>query len=269
MLRLLRMRAGLKEAQAAEVIDFDYASKISRMEKGEHDFKEHEVCALLRAYGAADHECERVRSLAMKANRPSWWDEWSDVSPNSLQTHVSLEEIAQRIRSYEMQQLLGLLQIPEYTRALVLANSPHTEEKAVDRIVEFRAMRQRRFLEASTAHLLCLLDEVTLTRGYGTPECMGKQLDRLLELAHHPRITFRLAPLNGRNMPVQLGTTTIFDFADGALSDIVYLEQSNGGRYIHDPARVDEHVKGFDLLLLTSLTKQATLRRIADHRRKL
>jgi len=269
MLRRLRVRAGLKEAQAAKVISFRYASKISRMEGGQHDFKGDEVSALLTAYGAADHECERVRNLAMKANRPSWWDDWSDVSTKYLQTHVSLEEIAQRIRSYEMQQLLGLLQIPDYTRALVRANSPDTEAKAVDRMVEFRAMRQQRFLEASQAHLLCLLDEVTLTRGYGSKECMGKQLDHLMELADHPRITFRLAPLDRLNMPVQVGTTTIFDFADGALSDIVYLERANGGRYIQDPTHVDEHVKGFDRLLLTSLAQPAALRRIRDHRRKL
>src|SRR5690349_18849705 len=80
MLRRLRVRAGLNETQAAKVISFRYPSKISRMEGGQHDFKKDEVCALLTAYGAADHECERVRNLAMKANRPSWWDDWSDVS---------------------------------------------------------------------------------------------------------------------------------------------------------------------------------------------
>ncbi len=269
MLGLLRVRAELNEKQAAEAIGYRYSSKISRLEGGQHDFKESEVCGLLRAYGATQDECEHVRHLAVKANRPGWWDDWSDVSTKSLQTHVSLEEMAQRIRSYEMQQLLGLLQIPEYTRALVEANSPDTDEKSVHRIVEFRTMRRERFLNASTAKLICLLDEVTLVRGYGTEECMLKQLDHLLKLAENPRIVFRLVPLDRLNTPVQVGTTTIFDFADGALSDIVYLERANGGRYIQDSTRVDEHAKGFDRLLSVSLTQQATVRRICHHRQKL
>ncbi|MEV6011293.1 helix-turn-helix transcriptional regulator [Streptomyces sp. NPDC051976] len=270
MLRRLRTTAGFNEAEAAKAIGKSYSSKISRMESGQHSFKASEITGLMDFYGLADlDQREDLMGLALKANEPGWWDAWSDVSTKFLQTHVSLEEVAQRIRSYESHQLLGLLQVPDYARALVRANAPGQDQRAVDRIVEFRAMRQERFLDASEAVLVCLLDEVSLTRGYGTSTTMRRQLDHLIALADHPRIVLHMVPLNRRNVPVQIGTTAIFDFADGQLPPIVYNELANGGQYIQDPERVDEHAKGFDRLLATCLNPLTALRRLQDYRKKV
>lgn len=268
-LRQLRVAAGCKEIDAAKAIGYGYSSKISRMESGEHDFKDSEVRGLLDFYGVTDPEVRKdVLGLAMKANQPGWWDQWSDISTKALQTHVSLEGRAQRIRSFETAQLLGLLQIPDYTRALVQANTNDAHPSTVERMVEFRATRQRQFLESSDAELMCVLDEVTLTRGYGSKTTMRQQLDHLIALADHPRITFRLVPLNKMNAPVQVGTATIFDFAEDELPGIVYLERANGGNFILNADLVDEHVKGFDRLLSASLNPVAALQRMRDYRKK-
>jgi transcriptional regulator with XRE-family HTH domain len=268
-LRRLRTSAGFKEKEAAEVIKCS-ASKISRLESGQHDFREPELRTLLDFYKMTDPAArDDLIGLALKANEPGWWDKWHDVCTNPLRTHVSLEEVAHWIRSYEVAQLVGLLQIPDYARALVRANSPELDKRAVDRIVELRTVRRQRFLDESDADLLCVLDEVTLARGYGPSETMRRQLDFLMSLADNPRITFRLVPLNGRNLPVQsVGTTTIFDFTDKRLPSMVYMEFPNGGQYIEDPTRVDAHVKSFDRLGTASMNQAAAVQKMRDYLRK-
>lgn len=240
-------------------------SKLSRLERGHHDFKEADLRALFAAYGRTDPEwIEHQLRAAVQANERPWWHPWNDASTNALQTYVSFEDVAQLIRSYEMQQLHGLLQIPGYTRALVRANAPDKTREEVERIVDFRQERKRRFFEQSEGILLCVIDEPTLTRAYGSAEVMGRQLEHLMELAetHRTRLRLRLVPRHGLNMPVQIGSATFFDFAEGLLGTLMYTERPGRGEYLQDPDLVDAQVKAFDRLLGVSYNHQGALRRI-------
>lgn len=269
MLRGLRLERDVtaKEVYRATGIR---ESKLSRLEGGCHDFKEADLRALFAFYGRTDPQwIDHQLHAARQANERPWWHPWNDVSTNALQTHVSFEDVAHLIRSYEMQQLQGLLQIPDYTRALIRANAVAKSPAHIDRIVEFRQERQRRFFEHSEGFLLCLLDETTLARGYGTHEVMQRQMEHLLHLAEtHPRrLGLRLVPLKALNQPVQIGSTTFFTFAEGALPTIIYTERPGRGEYLQDPDLVDEQMKAFDRLLGASLNQQACLRRIKDYHR--
>ncbi|WP_433890908.1 helix-turn-helix domain-containing protein [Streptomyces sp. CA-111067] len=269
ILRRRREACGLTEVEAARRTGFS-TSKISRLENGLHDFKEADVRRLLSVYQVTDPvDLDGLLEMAQEANERGWWDPWSDVSTKALQIHVSLEDIAQRIRSYENGQLQGLLQTADYTRALIRANAPGKSRQEIDRIIELRMLRQQRFTQSSNATLWCVIDEVTLVRGYGSKAVMQRQLDHLLKLADHPRIIFHMVEMASLNMPVQIGTTTVFDFENGRLPDIVYVERSRGGLYLYDPEQVDEHVMGFDRLLVASMRQRACIRRIHDHRKRL
>ncbi|MFC4033479.1 helix-turn-helix domain-containing protein [Streptomyces polygonati] len=268
-LRKHREALGLKEKEVAEAIGGCSASKISRLENGEHDFKEKDVLCLLDVYQVADPaERERLLALSQEANQKGWWEAWRDVAPKELQTYVSLEDIAARIRSYESGQLLGLLQTADYTRALVQANSLEPSGRTADRIIELRAMRAQRFLEESATQLICVLDEVTLSRGYGTNQIMHQQIEHLIDLAEHERISFRLAPSARLNLPVQIGTTTIFDFTADQLPAIVYVERCNGGLYLQDRHEVDSYERGFDRLMVNTLGPVACLQKLKDYSKK-
>ncbi|WP_328917460.1 MULTISPECIES: helix-turn-helix domain-containing protein [unclassified Streptomyces] len=269
-LRKHREALGLTEREVAQQIGGCSASKISRLESGEHDFKERDVLSLLDVYKVVvPAERERLLLLSRQANEKGWWEAWRDVTPKELQTYVSLEDVAQRIRSYESAQLLGLLQTTDYTRALVRANSSQTDNgRQIDRITELRAERARRFMEESDTELMCVLDEVTLSRGYGTRQVMRDQIQHLIDLAEHERITFRLAPYSGMNIPVQIGTTTIFDFEADQLPAIVYVEHRSGGMYQHDRDEVDGYAMGFDRLLVASMKPSACLTRLKDYAMK-
>src|SRR3982751_6209846 len=117
---------GLREAKGVSREDAGWEirsseSKISRMELGRVGFKERDVADLLTLYGVVDeHEREVLILLARQANQPNWWNRYGDVLPTWLQSYLGLEAAATVIRSYEVQFIPGLLQTPDYARAVIL-----------------------------------------------------------------------------------------------------------------------------------------------------
>jgi hypothetical protein len=108
-----------------------------------------------------------------------------------------------------------------------------------------------------------IIDEVTLLRPVGSPDVMRGQLEHLLTLSDNPRYQFRVAELSRYDLPVDLGPTTIYDFA-GMLPTIAYAEGFDGGLIIQDEQAVDRRTKAFDALLVASLAPRQTVRRISD-----
>src|SRR5215472_16022453 len=120
-LQTLREKTGLNHEQAAAAI---YASPwtIRRMERAEGGLKLQNVKGLLLAYGITDvREIDSFLALARDANTPGWWHSYTDVLPSWFRTFVGLEEAATLIRGYEPHCVPGLLQTPDYARALTVA----------------------------------------------------------------------------------------------------------------------------------------------------
>ncbi|WP_244317542.1 helix-turn-helix domain-containing protein [Streptomyces bauhiniae] len=258
-LRLSRECAGLSLGEAAGRLGVS-SSKVSRIESGMHSPKERELPEFFRTYGITTAEEQaNLRELAAAAHRPTWWQPWSAVTPKYLQAVVSFEDMASRVRSFEPTYLHGLLQTPEYARALIeRGRGPASTH---DELVRFRTKRQEQFT-ASDKKLLCVVDEATLGRAVGSAAIMRGQLQHLIDLTHSPRIQLRLAPLYDFDVHVELGPTTIFDFAGRLLPTIVFTEGYDGGLVIEDEAMVDRRVKAFDALAARSLDSHAMRRRL-------
>ncbi|KUO04636.1 helix-turn-helix domain-containing protein [Streptomyces caeruleatus] len=261
-LRKRRKSLNLKQGQVARFIGGS-ASKVSRIENGRHQFKERDLQALFQLYGIDDPtEQELLLGLAAGANEAAWWQPWSWATSKHLQAVVSFEEMAQRIRSYEPLHIHGLLQTPAYSQA-VINRGPGTFQELEAR-AQLRRERKARFADAPADKTgMFIIDEVTLRRPVGSMEVMCGQLEHLLELSADPRYQFRLAELGRCDLPVDLGATTIFDFA-GMLPTLVYAEGFDGGLIIEDDEAVDLRVKAFDALLFASLAPRQTRRRISD-----
>ncbi len=261
-LRKLRNGLNLKQGEVARFLGRS-SSKVSRMESGYFNVPARDLPALFQRYNVSDPvEQERLRGLAAEAKEAAWWQPWSWAAPQYLQAAVSFEDMAERIRSYEPMQLHGLLQTTAYARAVINRGSGTVEER--DARTELRQERTARFAAApADKHGIFIIDEATLLRPFGSAQVMRGQLEHLLELSANPRYQFRLAELGRYNLPVELGPTTIFDFA-GRLPTLVYAEGFDGGLIIEDDEAVDQRVKAFDALLHASLAPHQARRRISD-----
>src|ERR687884_1013405 len=142
-LRRLREEKGISRADAGFTIRAS-ESKMSRLELGRVAFKERDVSDLLMLYGVTDPEArDAVLALLEDANRPGWWREYEDVMPGWFQNYVGLEAAAQILRTYETHFIPGLLQTPDYARAVLASGMPPPRGADLERGVRLRMTRQR------------------------------------------------------------------------------------------------------------------------------
>lgn len=96
------------------------------------------------------------------------------------------------LQSWDPLLIPGLLQTPEYARAIF---SPMTPADQLEERVEARTRRLQIFDRPNPPVFLALIDEGMLHRPIGGPAVLAHQLRHLLELAQHPCITVQLVPV--------------------------------------------------------------------------
>jgi transcriptional regulator with XRE-family HTH domain len=259
-LRRLRTAANLSREQAAEAIRAS-EWKIHRLENGQVGFKERDVEDLLRLYGVTDpSEVEGLVALARETNSPGWWQHYADVLPSWFRTYVDLESAATLIRTYENQLVPGLLQTPDYIRAVIDGAHLDDTPEAVQSRIDLRLERQSLLSRPDGPRLWAVVDEAALRRPVGGPQVMRAQLERLIEAESWPNVTLQVLPLAAGAHPTMTGAFSILRFQDTELPDVVYIEHLTNALYLDKPDDVDQYYHVMENICLRS----APPRRTAD-----
>jgi transcriptional regulator with XRE-family HTH domain len=229
LLRRLRESRGISREQAGEVIRASQ-SKISRLELGRTGFKLRDVVDLYELYGVTDQaEIATLLGLAKQANSPGWWHAYGDLVPGWFEPYLGLEQAAGIIRTYEVQFIPGLLQTPEYARAVIALG--HSREAQVERRVELRMRRQEILQRAQPPYLWVVIDEAALRRPIGGAAVMFAQLQHLIDLCDLPNVTIQLMPFHAAGHAAAGGPITLLRLPEPELPDVVYLEQLTSALY--------------------------------------
>jgi transcriptional regulator with XRE-family HTH domain len=241
-LRRLREEAGLTTERAATSIRGSH-SKISRMEHGRVGFKERDIADLLTLYGIGQgDEREALLNLAREANTPGWWHGYADILPHWVEPYFGLEAAASFIREYELQFVPGLLQVPEYARAVIrLGNLPSEDE--VERRARARISRQEILHRENPPKVWAVLDEGALRRVIGGPRVMREQLEHLIDMCDHPAVTLQILPFSAGAHRAMGGPFTILRYTEPDLRDVVYIEQLTSALYLDKPTEVDAYLE--------------------------
>ncbi|MGY5135804.1 helix-turn-helix domain-containing protein [Streptomyces sp. NEAU-L66] len=247
-LRRLREGAGITREAAGDAIRGSHA-KISRLELGRVSCKERDVADLLTLYNVTD---EAVRAdflkLARRTSSPGWWHQYGDVLPGWFETHIGLEEAASVIRTYEVQFVPGLLQTPDYARAVAQLGHPRSSPEEIERRVQLRVQRQELLTIPDAPRVWAVIDEASLRRPLGGPEVMADQLRHLLKMTELPNVTLQIAPFSLGGLAAAGGPITILRFLEPDLPDIVYLEQLTSALYLDKRDDVDHYLAVMDRL---------------------
>ncbi|MFE7994420.1 DUF5753 domain-containing protein, partial [Streptomyces shenzhenensis] len=168
-----------------------------------------------------------------EANKRGWWHTYRDVMPDWFAAYLSLEQAALQIRAYENEFVHGLLQTPEYARALLGAGNPHASAEATERRVALRMRRQELLTRAEPPRVWVVMDETVLRWPVGGSAVMRAQIDHLIEVNRLPRVTLQIMPFaNGPHPAMRAGAYHIFRFRAPELPDIVYLNGLVGAVYL-------------------------------------
>ncbi|QKW40161.1 helix-turn-helix domain-containing protein [Actinomadura sp. NAK00032] len=265
--RLRRMREdkGIGRAEAGDAIRSS-ASKMSRLELGRHGFKVRDVLDLLDLYGVHDED-ERAGfvHLVREAKKPGWWQSYGDVLPSWFEQYLGLEQSAATIRSYEVQYIPGLLQTPDYARAIIGLEHHDAPYDGLERRLSMRIARQEilhRPLSATT--LWAILDEAALRRPIGGPDTMRAQIEHLITVSEAmPNVRLQVLPFSAGGHLALGGPITIVRFAEYDLDDVVYLEQLTGARY-PEGGEAAQYQKIMDLLAIRAARPARTTTFLKD-----
>ncbi|WP_031033595.1 helix-turn-helix domain-containing protein [Streptomyces sp. NRRL F-5650] len=265
-LRALRAAAGITSGEAARLVGW-HQSKVSRIETGTSGAKPADVRLLLDAYGVDD---EQLRGLLVTlahsedgGGRNHWWHAYRGVLPPTYRDFISLESQAGAMRTLETTVVPGLLQTPEYARAVTRAAVDGLPEERLDTLVEVRLARQDVLRADPPLALSAVLDEAVLRREVGGPGVMARQLGRLVEAARLPHVRLQVLPFAAGAHIGVTGPFVIFSFSTTSDLDVVVLDHLTSSLHLERKEDVEAYTEAFNALLIHALSPEDSLDFIA------
>jgi transcriptional regulator with XRE-family HTH domain len=260
-LRQERERARLSQSEAADGVAWS-VSKLQRIETGVVGISATDTRALLQLYGTSEAETvDRLARLAGEARRRDRFTPFRKFMSSEYQALLSYEQSASEVFVVNAFLLPGLLQTPEYARALLSVK--HTGDK-LDALVEARTVRQRILDEPDGPRFVFVVDEGALHRHVGGSGVLHAQLTHLRRMMERPNLDLHIIPFTAA---AHLGLWELYVIMTIPASTltgepdrtIVYREAGETEFLAHnDKTRVDEYRESFDKVLAESLDRTKT-----------
>jgi transcriptional regulator with XRE-family HTH domain len=261
-LRAQRARAGLTSKQAAARVDW-HQSKVSRIETGSSGVKPADVRRLLDAYGVDDPQLRELLLVLAGSEdgggRQNWWHAYRGVLPPAYRDFISLESQASAMRTLETLVVPGLLQTPEYARAVTRAAVGPPDAANLDTLVEVRLARQDVLRADPPLRMSAVLDEAVLRREVGGPEVMRAQLRRLVTAARLPHVRLQILPFAAGAHIGITGPFVIFSFPSTSDLDVVVLDHLTSSLYLERKEELQAYAEAFSSLQSNALSPEDSL----------
>lgn len=256
-LRRLREEAGLTAAVAAKAAGVS-ASNITRLEGRQVVYPSvDQVEPLLDAYGVVGEQRGALLDLTRQARGKGRWHAYKGTQRG---IYAEMEYEARVLRQYEASVIPGLLQTPDYTRALTLARYPHMPSEDVDQVVKLRGERQAHLLSGreQLQRLRVVIDEAAILRPIGGRDVMVKQLEHLQSMWALPNVTVQIAPM-AYGGHAAMGSFTIITFGDPLDPEAVAVDTPVGEAWVEDAEGVAAFIVTFERLIAESATRADSL----------
>jgi transcriptional regulator with XRE-family HTH domain len=260
LLRRLRTEQGLTVEQAAGRLLFSM-SKLSRMETGHGVATPRDIRDLCDLYGVADEaERDHMTHLAVEGRQPGWWQSYE---LSQFADYVGLESDAVSVKDYQSILIPGLLQTPDYARAVNEVVIPQPDPEKLGEQIEVRIRRQDRLRQNPPLRFWVVLDEAALHRVIGGPAVMEAQLEHLVEISRLPNVTLQVISYSAGAHPAMDSTFNILEFA-GSVPSVVYVEGLVGWVYMKRPRDIVRYEEVFERLCNIAFDPQASIELIKE-----
>ena len=258
-LRRLRRRTRLTGKDVATRLGWSEA-KLSRIENGLARVKRPDLDAFMELYEVAEPRRSELIALAEESRQADLLEEFEGELPEGHARFLAAEQEAKAMWNWEPQVVPGLLQLENYTRAVlqVWFEKFARPQAEIERRVETRLLRQH--VLSKDIELSFVIDESVLRRGFAAAPIMRAQMAHLAEMSEHPNIDLRILLLDG-NLASGTGAFVYFRFLPihgvPAL-DAVALEHLQGTSFIESEQDVHAYQIVFNALREASLSPQAS-----------
>lgn len=252
-LKRLRTAAGINTKTAAETCHV-VTPTITRWEAATSTPKPLAVAALGNLYGASDADIEKMCSWATKAQRRGLF-EHADVPPDARMLFEA-EHVAYAIRCVELENVPGLLQVPEYLMELQAALPQYFDPSTLEQIREVRERRQAAQAARSEPPITqYVIGVAAMTYLAQMPiEVREAQIERLRE-AVADGIDIRVVT---RPHAAMSGSFTLVQISPG-YPPFAYTETVAGSQYLEDSNVVSRFEQTFQSAQETAITLEEYL----------
>jgi hypothetical protein len=255
-LRIHRERAKLRVGEAAAALDWSQG-KVSHLESGRNKAKPADVELMLELYGVTSPERDEILALANEADRRNWWAPYTDVLQGPF---VALEDGADEIREWAPLLIPGLLQTPDYARAIMTRDD--YDIAGIEHRLQARKNRQIILGRNNPPTLRVILAELILHREVGNRFTMRAQLRKLLDESSRPNVTVQIVPRNSQVLDGLDGAFTVFGFSTG-YPDVAYAEGFHGSTYLESPPQIERCNVAYERLRGAALNPQESTEMIS------
>ncbi|GAB4584655.1 helix-turn-helix domain-containing protein [Nocardia sp. IFM 10818] len=247
-----RKRVGLTRYAAGQIVDTSQQT-MGRIEDGlKAKVSQLWINAWADAYQVSDDDRRLMLDLAhdMAVAEKNWWRAYADGLRSGFDHYMGLEGAARKLTTWKLAIVPGMLQTPEYRRAIAWFESPNLPHDQVENRVEV-AMRRRARLDDETFTLEVLISEMVLLDQIGGPGVMTEQLRHLVDVSQRSNVSVRVVPLNASGHPGSLvGSFVLLEFpklpATGLLEPpVVYVEGYAGDLYMEREPEVQRYRDAF------------------------
>ncbi|MFG2120883.1 Scr1 family TA system antitoxin-like transcriptional regulator [Streptomyces sp. NPDC048710] len=243
-LRHARERAGMSQEELGQRL-FVSGSFIGQLEAGTRRMQPEYARMLDEVLGREDFFQRNCAAVA-KSKYPDHFAEAAEA-----------EARATAIKEYAPLLIPGLLQTPDYARAVFRAYRPTATEDVIDELLAARLERTHILGDPTKPLLWAVLDEAVLRRVTGGRRVMTEALRHVAALAGQHRIIVQVLPFSAGAHASMTGALTLMSFEDAP--PLAFVEGPSMGRLEDDPATVGRHELTYDLLRASALSPAESL----------
>ena len=277
----LRSQAGLSQEAAADALQRSRAT-IARIEEGDPRvrFRDIEVRAMLDLYHASERDRATLLGLTAETrngHRKGWWHDYTDTAlPGWFELSVALEDSAEIIREYDIENVPGLLQTRAYAEQVMRSPANNLAPDEAAHRVQLRMQRQSLLTRPRAPRYEVILSEAALHRPVGGPAAMAEQLQRLIDVGSMPNVSIRVVPFSvgAHGGMTAASAFRLLEFpkdphgyGEPLEPPLVYVDSFTGALYLNKPDEVEAYRLAWDDLERRALDESATTDLINEMRK--
>ncbi|MEV7191207.1 helix-turn-helix transcriptional regulator [Streptomyces sp. NPDC093510] len=170
---------------------------------------------------------------------------------------AELERLATEICEFAPSVMPGLLQTPEYARAVFLGNNPFATDEYIEELVRGRMDRALLLKDAARPAYWAILHETVPLVPVGGPTVMAQQLDHIAAMVRERMVMVQVLPFAAGAYPDMGKMMKLMEFEDAPPT--VYTEAVLSGNLLDDPVVVKRTQATYALLRAVALSPEASL----------
>ncbi|MFJ9375004.1 DUF5753 domain-containing protein [Streptomyces sp. NPDC101455] len=183
--------------------------------------------------------------------------------------YVALEDIASSMRTWELAFVPGLLQTPDYARAVAVGAGSWEDPGEIEPFVEARLARQARLRSERPLELWAVVHEGALRQLVGGRAVMKEQLGHLLDLARTDTVTLQVVPYLAGANPGMIGAFSVVSFAEPGALDVVHMDVPSSTLWLESEDDAARHGRIFDRIARVGLAERNALDLIEAIRKEM